>query len=157
MKTHWPQLGLLTIAATAVALPAQTTLAQESEDELIEEVITTGTRSAKPRSASDSPVPVDVLNADEFNAIGSTADLTDNLRALVPSYTATPATGDGSAFVRPTSLRGMSPDQTLVLVNGKRRHRSALVQFFAPAAGNGSHGVDVGMIQYRIEACRGPA
>ena len=46
MKTHWPQLGLLTIAATAVALPAQTTLAQESEDELIEEVITTGTRSA---------------------------------------------------------------------------------------------------------------
>jgi iron complex outermembrane receptor protein len=40
----------------------------------------------------------------------------------------------------------MSPDQTLILVNGKRRHRSALVQFFAPAAGNGSHGVDIGMI-----------
>ncbi len=146
MKNHWPRLGLLTVAAAAIALPAQTTLAQDSEDELIEEVITTGTRSAKPRSASDSPVPVDVLNADEFNALGNTADLTDNLRALVPSYTATPATGDGSAFVRPTSLRGMSPDQTLVLVNGKRRHRSALVQFFAPAAGNGSHGVDVGMI-----------
>ncbi|MFT6890839.1 MAG: iron complex outermembrane receptor protein, partial [Halioglobus sp.] len=59
---------------------------------------------------------------------------------------ATPATGDGSAFIRPTSLRGMAPDQTLVLVNGKRRHRSALVQFFAPAAGNGAHGVDIGMI-----------
>jgi iron complex outermembrane receptor protein len=68
------------------------------------------------------------------------------MRALVPSYTATPATGDGSAFVRPTSLRGTAPDQTLVLVNGKRRHRSALVQFFAPAAGNGAHGVDIGMI-----------
>ena len=64
----------------------------------------------------------------------------------MPSYTATPATGDGSAFIRPTSLRGMAPDQTLVLVNGKRRHRSALVQFFAPAAGNGAHGVDIGMI-----------
>jgi iron complex outermembrane receptor protein len=64
----------------------------------------------------------------------------------VPSYTATPATGDGSAFIRPTSLRGMAPDQTLILVNGKRRHRSALVQFFAPAAGNGAHGVDIGMI-----------
>ena len=64
----------------------------------------------------------------------------------MPSYTATPATGDGSAFVRPTSLRGTAPDQTLVLVNGKRRHRSALVQFFAPAAGNGAHGPDVGMI-----------
>jgi len=78
--------------------------------------------------------------------VGGTADLTDNLKALVPSYTASPATGDGSAFVRPTSLRGTAPDQTLVLVDGKRRHRSALVQFFAPAAGNGSHGADVGMI-----------
>jgi iron complex outermembrane receptor protein len=146
MKTNWQQLSLLAVATAAIGLPAQTTVAQESEDELIEEVITTGTRSAKPRSASDSPVPVDVLNADDFNSIGSTADLTDNMRALVPSYTATPATGDGSAFVRPTSLRGTAPDQTLVLINGKRRHRSALVQFFAPAAGNGAHGVDIGMI-----------
>jgi iron complex outermembrane receptor protein len=81
-----------------------------------------------------------------MNAMGNTADLTDNIRALIPSYTATPATGDGSAFVRPTSLRGAAPDQTLVLVDGKRRHRSALVQFFAPAAGNGAHGVDIGMI-----------
>jgi iron complex outermembrane receptor protein len=146
MKYNWQQLSLLAVAAAAIGLPAQTTVAQESEDELIEEVITTGSRSAKPRSASDSPVPVDVLNAEEFNALGSTADLTDNMRALVPSYTATPATGDGSAFVRPTSLRGTASDQTLVLVNGKRRHRSALVQFFAPAAGNGAHGVDIGMI-----------
>jgi iron complex outermembrane receptor protein len=146
MKMNWHQLSLLAIVAAAIGLPATSAIAQESEDELIEEVITTGTRSAKPRTASDSPVPIDVLNADEFNALGSTADLTDNLRALVPSYTATPATGDGSAFVRPTSLRGTAPDQTLVLINGKRRHRSALVQFFAPAAGNGAHGVDIGMI-----------
>ena len=146
MKNNWQQLGLLAVVAAAVGFPAQSAMAQASEDELIEEVITTGTRSSKPRTASDSPVPVDVLNADDFNAIGSTADLTDNMRALVPSYTATPATGDGSAFVRPTSLRGTAPDQTLVLVNGKRRHRSALVQFFAPAAGNGAHGVDIGMI-----------
>ena len=146
MNNNWQQLGLLAVVAAAVGFPAQSAMAQASEDELIEEVITTGTRSSKPRTASDSPVPVDVLNADDFNAIGSTADLTDNMRALVPSYTATPATGDGSAFVRPTSLRGTAPDQTLVLVNGKRRHRSALVQFFAPAAGNGAHGVDIGMI-----------
>ena len=146
MKYNWQQLSLLAVAAAAIGLPAQTTVAQESEEELIEEVITTGTRSAKPRTASDSPVPIDVLNADEFNALGSTADLTDNMRALVPSYTASPATGDGSAFVRPTSLRGTAPDQMLVLINGKRRHRSALVQFFAPAAGNGAHGPDIGMI-----------
>lgn len=145
MKTNWQHVGVLGLAMAAVGLPAQFAVAQ-GEDELIEEVITTGTRSAKPRSASDSPVPIDVINAEEFNALGSTADLTDNLRAMVPSYTATPATGDGSAFVRPTSLRGTAPDQVLVLVNGKRRHRSALVQFFAPAAGNGAHGVDIGMI-----------
>jgi len=115
-------------------------------DSVLEEVITTGTRSKRPRSAADSTVPIDVLSGEDFNAYGGTADLTDNLKNMVPSYTATPATGDGSAFVRPTSLRGTAPDQVLILVNGKRRHRSALVQFFAPAAGNGAHGVDIGMI-----------
>lgn len=110
------------------------------------EIISVIGRSAVPRTVTESPVAVDVVSAEEFNAVGNAGDVTDNLKALIPSYTATPATGDGSAFVRPTSLRGMSPDQTLVLINGKRRHRSALVQFFAPAAGNGSHGPDVGMI-----------
>jgi iron complex outermembrane receptor protein len=116
------------------------------EETVLEEVITTGTRSARPRSAADSTVPIDVLKDEDFNAFGGKADLTDNLKALVPSYTATPATGDGSAFVRPTSLRGTAPDQVLVLVNGKRRHRSALLHFFAPAAGNGAHGVDIGIL-----------
>ncbi len=136
--------GALALVLGCSGLTFQSALAQE--DGFIEEVITIGSRSAKPRSASDSTVPIDVISADDFNSVGSTADLTDNLKALVPSYTATPATGDGSAFVRPTSLRGTAPDQSLVLVNGKRRHRSALVQFFAPAAGNGAHGSDIGMI-----------
>jgi iron complex outermembrane receptor protein len=140
-------LSSLTATFLAASLFPQAGLAQSSGgEETIEEIITTGTRSAKPRSAGDSPVPVDVIGGDDFNSLGNTADLTDNIQAFVPSYTATPATGDGSAFVRPTSLRGTAPDQTLVLVNGKRRHRSALVQFFAPAAGNGAHGVDIGMI-----------
>lgn len=136
--------GALALVLGCSGLTFQSALAQD--DEMIEEVITIGSRSAKPRSASDSTVPIDVINADDFSSVGSTADLTDNLKALIPSYTATPATGDGSAFVRPTSLRGTAPDQSLVLVDGKRRHRSALVQFFAPAAGNGAHGADVGMI-----------
>ncbi|MCS5587334.1 MAG: TonB-dependent receptor [Porticoccaceae bacterium] len=129
------------IAAT-IALPG---VAQEGQDADVEEVVVIGSR-IESRSVTDSPVPVDVLSASELAAFGNQADITDNLKALVPSYTATPATGDGSAFVRPTSLRGMAPDQVLVLINGKRRHRSALVQFFAPAAGNGSHGVDLAMI-----------
>ena len=135
------RLMLLSIA-TSIAT-SSLTIAQTME---IEEVVTIGTRSSKPRSVTDSPVPVDVFSASEFSRTGNSADITDNLKALVPSYTATPATGDGSAFVRPTSLRGMAPDQTLVLINGKRRHRAALVHFFAPAAGNGAHGPDVGMI-----------
>jgi len=136
--------GALALVLGCSGLTFQTAMAQD--DEAIEEIKTIGSRSAKPRSASDSTVPIDVIGGDDFNAVGGTADLTDNLKALVPSYTATPATGDGSAFVRPTSLRGTAPDQTLVMIDGKRRHRSALVQFFAPAAGNGSHSADVGMI-----------
>jgi iron complex outermembrane receptor protein len=129
---------------------SQAALAQEPAsavaDEDVEKIQIIGSRSLKERSVADSPVPVDIIGADDINAVGGTADMTDNLKALIPSYTATPATGDGSAFVRPTSLRGTSSDQTLVLIDGKRRHRSALVQFFAPAAGNGAHAADVGMI-----------
>jgi len=136
-------LPLLLGAASQAALaqePAQVT----SDD--IEKISIIGSRSTKERTVADSPVPVDILSADDLNAVGGTADMTDSLKALIPSYTATPATGDGSAFVRPTSLRGTASDQTLVLIDGKRRHRSALVQFFAPAAGNGAHAPDVGMI-----------
>ena len=138
---------LLAVAVSIiVASMGQVALAQDASELNIEEVVTVGSRSNEPRSVTDSPVPVDVFSEAELAAFGNQADLTDTLKALVPSYTATPATGDGSAFIRPTSLRGMASDQTLILVNGKRRHRSALVQFFAPAAGNGAHGVDIGMI-----------
>jgi iron complex outermembrane receptor protein len=161
MTKTWQYLVSLTSVLAVAGLLPQLAIAQSAgADDTIEEVITTGTRSAKPRSASDSPVPVDVINADDLEALGNTADLTDNIRAMVPSYTATPATGDGSAFVRPTSLRGTAPDQSLVLVNGKRRHRSSLLHFFAPAAGNGAHGVavrlrrDCGRHQLRHERCQ---
>ncbi len=160
MKKHtWKLVLAVTIAG--IFLVAPVSIAQ-SEDEatenaadeaateepqaISESIVVLGSRSSEPRSITDSPVPIDLIQAEDFNALGNSADLTDNLKTLVPSYTATPATGDGSAFVRPTSLRGLAPDQVLVMVNGKRRHRSALVHVFAPAAGNGAHGVDVGMI-----------
>ncbi len=134
------------LCTTAVLAQDEVTEEAVTDDMMMEEVMIIGSRSQRARTISDSPVPVDVISAADINALGGTADLTDNLKSLIPSYTATPATGDGSAFVRPTSLRGTASDQTLILVDGKRRHRSALVQFFAPAAGNGAHGVDIGMI-----------
>lgn len=143
---------ILKLSLVATALAATTVNAQEAQTSQesavtkLEEIVTIGVRSGVARSVSDSPVPVDVITADDLSSIGGTVDITDNLQALIPSYTATPLTGDGSAFVRTTSLRGLSPDQTLVLVNGKRRHRSALIQFAAPAAGGGSHAPDVAMI-----------
>jgi iron complex outermembrane recepter protein len=130
-----------TVSGSALAQDAP----KQDQEEQAEVISILGTRGA-PRTVTDSPVAIDVFSGEEFTANGNTADITDNLKSLVPSFTATPATGDGSAFIRPTSLRGMAPDQTLILVNGKRRHRSSLVQFFAPAAGNGAHGVDIGMI-----------
>ena len=144
--TYLKKASLIAVAISGVVAAAQPAFAQGGEAAELEEVVVMGSRSNKARSATDSTVPVDVFSEAELAAFGNQADITDTLKALVPSYTATPATGDGSAFIRPTSLRGMAPDQSLVLVNGKRRHRSALVQFFAPAAGNGAHGVDVGMI-----------
>ena len=129
MKKRPVYFGVLSALLATGGLSFQTAIAQDGDDEFIEEIVTTGTRSAKPRSASDSPVPIDVINSDDFNALGNTADLTDNIRALVPSYTATPATGDGSAFVRPAMLRGTAPDQTLVLVDGKGVADAALDGF----------------------------
>ncbi len=145
---HLKQTSMLVAVSAFASVVAMPAYAQQGDDETIveDEIVTIGSRSRKARSIQNSPVPVDVFTGAEFSSSGNTADITDMLKTLVPSYTASPATGDGSAFIRPTSLRGMSPDETLILVNGKRRHRSALVQFFAPAAGNGSHGVDVGMI-----------
>ena len=100
-----------------------------------EEVVVVGSRNTTPRSVADSPVPVDVFTAEAFDHIGNAADITDNLRALVPSYNATTPSGDQDTFVRPVSLRGLAPDHTLVLINGKRRHRAALIAEFVPGAG----------------------
>lgn len=140
----------LYIAISAILLTntsiSQATAAEEQvEKQEVEVISVLGSRSNS-RTVEDSPVAVDVISGESLNSLGNSADMTDNLKAVVPSYTATSSIGDGSAFVRSTSLRGMASDQTLVLVNGKRRHRSALIQLNAPAAGNGAHGADVGMI-----------
>jgi iron complex outermembrane receptor protein len=92
----------------------------------LNEVVILGTRT-NDRTVTNSSVPVDVITSREIRATGATQTV-QILQALVPSYNTTkPSITDGSDHFRPATLRGLGPDQVLVLVNGKRRHTSALV------------------------------
>ncbi len=129
----------LLLASVAVMFSAGSALAQSPPQ--VEEVIVTGSRSA-PRTVMDSPVPVDSYNAADLEAV-SYADTQDILKTLVPSYTiARQPISDGASFIRPASLRGLSSDKTLLLVNSKRRHRGALVV----TGGSGSQPQDAAQI-----------
>jgi len=119
--------------AIAVALTAPGVFAQEQseksptvDDRAMEEVITTGTRK-EGVSPTETLSPVDVVGGDNL-ADQASFDLTESLAKIAPSFnTQRFPIADGTAFIRPVTLRNLSPDQTLVLVNGTRRHRSALV------------------------------
>jgi iron complex outermembrane receptor protein len=110
----------------------------------LEAVATLGTRG-EARSVIDAPVPIDVLSAAEIKATGRT-ETAQMIQAVAPSFNF-PRTsiGDGTDHVRPATLRGLAPDQTLVLVNGKRRHNSALVNVNG-FVGRGSAPVDLNAI-----------
>lgn len=130
------QAGLL--ALTAVTVVAAGASAQEGA---LEEVVATGLRG-DPRSAVDSPVPVDTFDSEAINAVSHT-DTQDILQTLVPSYNVSrQPISDGATFIRPAELRGLPSHHTLVLVNGKRRHRAALVSI----GGSGTQGPDVATI-----------
>ena len=111
-----------------------------------EETVVVGSR-AEPRSATDSAVPVDVLTATDLVSQGS-GDLKDQLRTIIPSFSVNTQPISGVAtVVRPAMLRNLAPDHTLVLINGKRRHRSSIVDYHG---GNGvafgSQGPDISAI-----------
>jgi iron complex outermembrane receptor protein len=136
-RPMWRVSGL----ALAVAM-AQGAVAQDND---LEEVIITGTRLSD-RSAQDSPVPVDVITGTEMRSNGST-DLQDMLRTQVPSFdiNAQPIS-DAATITRPPNLRGLSPDNVLVLVNGKRRHRGSIISFLGGGISDGAQGVDIASI-----------
>src|SRR2546429_6038123 len=91
----------------------------------LNEVVVVGARTS--RTAVETPVPVDVISAQEIADNGQT-EVNQILATLAPSFNASHQTiADGSDHINPASLRGLGPDQVLVLVNGKRRHSSALV------------------------------
>ena len=107
-----------------------------------------GTR-ADPRSITASPVPIDVITAQDFVSQGD-VDLTNQLRTVVPSFNVnTQPISDAATVVRPANLRNMAPDHTLVLINGKRRqprggHRLAGQRHRGRLAGAGpvAHSLD---------------
>ena len=111
----------------------------------LEGVVAVGSR-ARPRTTTQSMVPIDAIASAEFVDQGDT-DLGDLLRTVVPSYNVNPqATGDAARIVRPANLRGLAPDHTLVLVNGKRRHRGAVVTWIGNGVSDGAQGADVSAI-----------
>ncbi len=127
--------------ACSAATAAPDELPPPSASSTVEEVVTVGTRG-KPRAAVDTAVPVDVFSAEEIGSVNS-SDLIDAINAIVPSFNVRRyAIADGATFVRPTELRGLDAHHTLVLINGKRRHRSALLRL----GGFGAHGPDLGSL-----------
>ncbi len=136
--------NLLTMSSVAALLGAAATAPvafAQPQGADIEEVVVTGSRRA-PRTALDSAAPVDVFSATDFQDQG-TADLNDLLRNLVPTFNVdVQDINDSNSLVRPATLRGLPADDTLVLVNGKRRHRSAAVQF----GRQGTHFPDIAQI-----------
>ena len=136
-----------------------TVLAQERStgDEDLDQVIVTGVRG-EARSVTESTVPIDVLGAEQFANQGDT-DLSNLLRNVVPSYNVnTQPISDAATIVRPANLRGLAPDHTLVLVNGKRRHRAAVIYWLGNGVSDGAQGPDISAIPssalQRVEVLR---
>jgi iron complex outermembrane receptor protein len=125
----------------AATLAPSGATAQQQGAETLDEVVVVGTRR-QGRTAIETAVPVDVFDRQAIDSVSSD-DMLDIIRTLVPSFQVQRyPINDGATFIRPPTLRGMSADKILVLVNGKRRHRSALVQL----NGDGVHGPDLATI-----------
>ena len=131
---------------TVVLAPIQT----------VDAVVVVGTRSIG-RSALQAPVPIEVVNREQLSLTGQ-SETGRVLQMLVPSFNFSSSTiSDGTDALRPATLRGLGPDQTLVLVNGKRRHKSALLHVNT-SVGRGTAGTDFNAIPSaaieRIEVLR---
>jgi iron complex outermembrane receptor protein len=129
---------------TSVALPV---FAADDTSNLEdpETIVVVGSRAA-PRSVADSPVPIDVISGSELMANGP-SDMATLLRTVTPSYNVNAqAISDGATIVRPANLRGLSPDSTLVLINGKRRHKGSIIAFSGGGIADGAQSPDVSTI-----------
>jgi len=148
-----PSLLVLAMAATALPAAAQSV---GNEPVTLQQVVVTGTRRVD-RTLAQSESPVDVISAADLQRTG-TAELAAALAQLLPALNfPRPSLTDASDAVRPAQLRGLSPDQTLVLVDGKRRHTGAVVNING-SQGRGSAPTDLNAIPVaaieRVEVLR---
>ncbi len=150
----WSTQGL----AQAIGAPAEEEARQEEPPPpVFTDAIEVGARIAE-RTRTDKPVPVDVLPVDELATDSAPYDLSQLLQYIAPSFNSNRQSGsDGSDHVDAATLRGLGPDQVLVLINGKRRHPSSLVYLFGSRA-RGNVGTDLNTIPIlavdRIEILR---
>jgi iron complex outermembrane receptor protein len=141
-------IKLSTITGLTLASLSTTTVIAAEGDKAkddIEKIAVVGSRAA-PRSVDDSPVPVDIMGGEELARNGSN-DMLDMLQASVPSFNvrAQPIS-DAATLIRPVNLRGLSSDSTLILVNGKRRHRASVIAFQGGGVNDGAQGPDISVI-----------
>ena len=161
MKTYARLLIGASCLASAISTPAfaQDVVADEAADaESHSEIIVTGTRG-QARSVISSPTPIDVIGGEDLEKLGGGMQLRDALTQLVPSFQST-TVGSSSfnSLTRPAGLRGLSGVHVLVLVNGKRRHNSSIIDFNSGATSQGGNPVDLDLIPSsaieRIEVLR---
>ena len=143
-KNYQKIISLGVLLSISVGLSAQT--GDTLKVHTVEEVkITVGSRN-KSRVTTDTPVPVDVINISAQGVLSPQTDLNQILNFAAPSFTSNTATvADGTDHIDPAQLRGLGPDQVLVLLNGKRRHTSSLVNING-TPGRGSVGTDLNAI-----------
>ena len=145
---HLRMKGIQVLSFLATLLIIPEIKAQKAEPELIkalDEFVVVGSRHQE-RSSADSPVPVDVIDQDDFLNQGYT-QMDSLLAVVIPSFNvnAQPVSGSPS-LIRPVYLRGLPGDSTLILVNGKRRHRASVINIFGAGVTDGSHGPDLASI-----------
>ena len=153
-RPHLLTLALLALGSAATAQTREVEAALEP-GQALDQVIVTGTRSLGTK-ASESVAPISILSGEELAQTGQ-RNLIDALARLEPSFVGRALGGDYANIVRSASLRGLSPNQTLVLVNGKRRHTTAFISTSGGLA-SGAAAVDLDQIPVaaieRVEVLR---
>ena len=145
MKPFTPTKLALAISAQLALTAGYAPVAAAQGSEALEEVVITGTRR-EARSVYESAAPIDVISGDDFRNQGGT-DMSDLIRNVVPSYNVnTQPISDAASVIRPANMRGLAPDHTLVLVNGKRRHRASVITWLGNGVSDGAQGPDISPI-----------